>query len=261
MRGEALRSPADPHSHLVRHQRGDIGQRGHVGEGERRPAPTVRLAADDRQRGRALGAEREEDHDRQRDGHVEHRPIGAVPGDAMELLGPVPRCRARAPGPARHRRGTSRPAWPRRSRGPAARRSRRSRSASPSPAAARPARSPARRGPGSCRAVAVRWVARGSVRIVERGPNQDRDGQDQRAGAAEEHPAALGHAEQHRPRRRPLVAGQFHHERRRLAAQDRPLEQQATRARRPRSPAGTTPPASVPAGSAPPNGPTPNSKE
>ena len=46
---------------------------------------------------------------------------------------------------------------------------------------------------------------------------------------AEEDPRPLGHAEEDVSRRRPLVAGQFHEERRRLAAEDRPLESRATR--------------------------------
>ena len=57
----------------------DIRQHRHVGERERRPTPTVRLAANHRQRGHTLGTERVKDHDRQGHGNREDRPRAALP--------------------------------------------------------------------------------------------------------------------------------------------------------------------------------------
>ncbi len=80
--------PTDPHSKLVSGHRAKIRQNSHVRKSKRRPSPTVRFAADDRQRAGTLGTQCEKYHDRQCHGYVEHRPILPIPSRTTQFFAP-----------------------------------------------------------------------------------------------------------------------------------------------------------------------------
>ncbi len=61
---EVLLLSAKPAADLIHHQRSDVRQPRHVREGERRPPPAFRFAADHRQRRGTLAAQREKYHQR-----------------------------------------------------------------------------------------------------------------------------------------------------------------------------------------------------
>src|SRR5262245_55089274 len=65
-------------THLVDDQGAEVSQDRHVGKREQGPAPAPRFAANHRQRGSALAAQGEEDHQRQGRGDREHLLAGVV---------------------------------------------------------------------------------------------------------------------------------------------------------------------------------------